>query len=265
MAVDEQNELPEATQREAELQRQLDGLKIQVTELHKSWDETNPELSSEVQSLKEKLNEHSKQLEQSTEKLSQLESENLNLRDENQALNTASNKKRRFRTQIRPMPTLETPYSITGVNLPPTAPQEDASMREKAKDAQTYDVEDNESDPEPDKEAPDGAAKVESPMVAYLELMFSKRLNAMQSMVERLTGVAPLIRMSNPDSYADTPFTDEITLIEMPRKFSFPNIKAYDGTTDPDDHVAQYRQRMLAVALPKEPRDSTMCKRFGSP
>ncbi|KAG2270702.1 hypothetical protein Bca52824_065257 [Brassica carinata] len=62
-------------------------------------------------------------------------------------------------------------------------------MREKAKDAQTYDVEDNESDPEPDKEAPDGAAKVESPMVAYLELMFSKRLNAMQSMVERLTGV----------------------------------------------------------------------------
>ncbi|KAF2610122.1 hypothetical protein F2Q70_00011367 [Brassica cretica] len=56
--------------------------------------EANPELSSEVQSLKEKLNEHSKQLEQSTEKLSQLELENLNLCDENQALNTASNKKR---------------------------------------------------------------------------------------------------------------------------------------------------------------------------
>ena len=101
-------------------------------------------------------------------------------------------------------------------------------------------------------------------MVAYLEQMFSKRLDAMQSMVERLPEVAPPIQKSNPDSYADTPFTDEINLIEMPRKFSFPSMKAYDGTSDPDDHVAQYRQRMLAVALPKELREATMCKGFGS-
>ncbi|KAL0706386.1 hypothetical protein Bca4012_072812 [Brassica carinata] len=89
-------------------------------------------------------------------------------------------------------------------------------------------------------------------MVAYQEQMFTKRLDAMQP-----------IRKSNPDSYADTPFTDEITLIEMPRKFSFPTIKAYDGSTDPDDHVAQYRQRMLAVALLKGSREATMCKGFG--
>uniref|UniRef100_A0A0D2ZTT2 Retrotransposon gag domain-containing protein n=1 Tax=Brassica oleracea var. oleracea TaxID=109376 RepID=A0A0D2ZTT2_BRAOL len=69
---------------------------------------------------------------------------------------------------------------------------------------------------------------------------------------------------SHPDFYVDTPFTDEITLIEMPMKFSFPSIKAYDGTTDPDDHVAQYRQRMLAIALPKRSREATMCKGFGS-
>ena len=144
------------------------------------------------------------------------------------------------------------------------APQRDASTREKAKDAQTYDVEYNEYEPEPDKEAPEGAEKAESRMVAYLEQMFSKRLDAMKSMVERLPGVGPPIRKSNPDSYADTPFMDEITLIEMPRKFSFPTIKAYDGTTDLDDHVAQYRQRMLAVALPKESREATMCKGFGS-
>ena len=83
-------------------------------------------------------------------------------------------------------------------------------MREKAKDAKTYDVEDSETEPEPDKEAPDGATKAESTMVAYLEQMFSKRLDAMQSMVERLPGVAPPIRKSNPDSYADTSFTDEV-------------------------------------------------------
>ncbi|KAF3510461.1 hypothetical protein F2Q69_00006639 [Brassica cretica] len=274
--MDKQNELPEATQREAEIQRQLDGLQkrreaqpARIGEpnplvLGKNTLEANPELSLEFQSLKEKLNEHSKQLEQSAEKLSQLESENLSLRDENQALNTKSNKKRRFRSQVHPMPTLETPNSGIGANLPPTASGGDASTREKAKDAQTYVVEDSESEPEPNKEAPDGATKAESPMVAYLEQMFSKRLDAMQSMVERLPGVAPPIRKRNPDSYVDTPFTDEITLIEMPRKFSFPSIMAYDGTTDPDDHFAQYRQRMLAVALPKESREATMCNGFGS-
>ncbi|KAF3536467.1 hypothetical protein F2Q69_00022929 [Brassica cretica] len=208
MAVDEQDELPKATQREAELQRKIDGLQSHVTKLHKTRKETNPELSSELQSLKEKLNEHSKQLEQSAEMLSQRESENLNLYDENQALNTASNKKR------------------------------DASTCEKAKDAQTYDVDDSESEPEPDKESPDGATKAESPMVAYLEHIFTKRLDATQSMVERLP--------------------------EMPKKFSFPSIKAYDGTTDLDDHVAHYRQRMLVVALPKGSHEATMCKGFGS-
>ncbi|KAF3506491.1 hypothetical protein F2Q69_00006878 [Brassica cretica] len=34
--------------------------------------------------------------------------------------------------------------------------------------------------------------------------------------------------------------------------------------SDPDDHISQYKQRMLAVALPKESREATMCKGFGS-
>ena len=65
------------------------------------------------------------------------------------------------------MPTLETPNSGAGANLPTTAPGGDASTREKAKDAQTYDVEDSDSEPEPDKEASDGAARMESPMIAH--------------------------------------------------------------------------------------------------
>ncbi|KAF3608501.1 hypothetical protein DY000_02050144 [Brassica cretica] len=50
----------------------------------------------------------------------------------------------------------------------------------------------------------------------------------------------------------------------MPRKFSYPSIKMYEGTGDPDDHIAQYKQRMLAVALPKEYSEATICKGFGS-
>ena len=100
--MDKHDELPKATQREAEHQRKIDDLQGQVTGLHRTQEETNPELSSEFQIQKEKIDEHSKQLEKSAEKLSQLESENLTLRDENQALNAASNKKRQFRTQVPP-------------------------------------------------------------------------------------------------------------------------------------------------------------------
>ena len=65
------------------------------------------------------------------------------------------------------------------------------AAHEKAKGTQTYDVEDSESEPEPDKEVPEGGTATKSPMIAYLEKMFSKRFDAMQSMVERLPGVAP--------------------------------------------------------------------------
>ncbi|KAL5836029.1 hypothetical protein ACOSQ4_015526 [Xanthoceras sorbifolium] len=37
--------------------------------------------------------------------------------------------------------------------------------------------------------------------------------------------------------------------IDIPRKFSFPNMKHYDGTIDLNDHIAQYRQRMFKVHL----------------
>ncbi|KAF3560847.1 hypothetical protein DY000_02015830 [Brassica cretica] len=55
-------------------------------------------------------------------------------------------------------------------------------MREKATDAQTYDGEDSDSEPEPDKEASDKAVRAESPRIAHLHQMFSDRLDAMQSM-----------------------------------------------------------------------------------
>ncbi|KAH0914474.1 hypothetical protein HID58_028920 [Brassica napus] len=100
MAVDEQDDPSEFTPRETELQRQIDGLQSQVTDLHKARETTeNPELSSEVQSLKEKLGEHSKQLELSAKKLNQLQTESAALRDQNKAPNTASNKKHRFNTR----------------------------------------------------------------------------------------------------------------------------------------------------------------------
>ncbi|XP_010695646.1 uncharacterized protein LOC104908250 [Beta vulgaris subsp. vulgaris] len=41
-------------------------------------------------------------------------------------------------------------------------------------------------------------------------------------------------------------------------------MKLYDGTTDPNDHVAQYKQRMITISIPKNMREACMCKGFGS-
>ena len=74
VTVDENGEPTEAAQTTDELQKKLDGLQSQITDMHRARETTreNPDLSSEVQNLKEKLDEQSKQLEQSAEKLSQL-------------------------------------------------------------------------------------------------------------------------------------------------------------------------------------------------
>ncbi|CAA7032152.1 unnamed protein product [Microthlaspi erraticum] len=91
-----------------------------------------------------------------------------------------------------------------------------------------------------------------------------KRLEAMELLLARLPGVAPPITKSAPNCYADTPFTDAIALVEMPKKFIVPSMKMYDGTTDPDNHIAQYKQRMFTTAIAKEYREASMCKGFGS-
>ncbi|KAG2292996.1 hypothetical protein Bca52824_039665 [Brassica carinata] len=85
-----------------------------------------------------------------------------------------------------------------GANLPTMMLGGDTSTREKAKDDQTYDVEDSESEPEPDKEAPNGAVRMESPMIAHLHQMFSERLEAMQSMMGSFRASDDVLEMVEP-------------------------------------------------------------------
>lgn len=102
-----------------------------------------------------------------------------------------------------------------------------------------------------------------TPSPENLDLVF-KRLAEMDAMLKRLPGVAPPITKSAPNCYADTPFTDEIALVEMPKRFTIPTMMMYDGTTDPDNHIAQYKQRMFTTAIAREFREASMCKGFGS-
>ncbi|XP_031262503.1 uncharacterized protein LOC116120668 [Pistacia vera] len=50
----------------------------------------------------------------------------------------------------------------------------------------------------------------------------------------------------------------------MPHKFTIPGMKPYDGTTEPDDHIASYKQQIFTVSIPQTLREGCMCKSFGS-
>ncbi|XP_031249152.1 uncharacterized protein LOC116106985 [Pistacia vera] len=71
-------------------------------------------------------------------------------------------------------------------------------------------------------------------------------------------------KKSQPHCYADSPFVEVIALAEIPHKFTIPNMKPYDDTTDPDNHIASYKQQMFAVLIPQALREACMRKSFGS-
>lgn len=84
----------------------------------------------------------------------------------------------------------------------------------------------------------------------------------MEALIQKIPGVPVPTKKSLPHSYVDSPFVDSIALIKMPRKFSFLNMKMYDSTNDPIDHIAYYKQRMFTAAIPLEQREACMCKSF---
>jgi len=96
------------------------------------------------------------------------------------------------------------------------------------------------------------------------EAELQRRLNEIEDLIRRIPGVPAPIKRSSVSSYADSPFTDNIALTEMPRKFSFLNMKLYDGTTDLDDYITQYKQWMFTTAIPRDLREACMCKGFVS-
>ena len=97
-----------------------------------------------------------------------------------------------------------------------------------------------------------------------MEQAMVKKLVEMEAMIQRIPEVPTPLKKSQPYSYVDSMFVDSIALIEIPKKFSFPNIKLYDGTTDPIDHIASYKQCMFTATIPCEHQESCMYKSFGS-
>ncbi|XP_074297862.1 uncharacterized protein LOC141628654 [Silene latifolia] len=75
----------------------------------------------------------------------------------------------------------------------------------------------------------------------------NKQSLELREMLSRVPGMPPPLEKAVPDSYADSPFVDAISIVAMPKGFANPNMTLFDGTTDPFDHVSQYKQKMMTV------------------
>ncbi|XP_056847418.1 uncharacterized protein LOC130498091 [Raphanus sativus] len=128
------------------------------------------------------------------------------------------------------MASLYTPHGGEEAPRRPASADNEPESRETANDETRVQV-DSDSDAEDEEYSPDDPGISDPSLAAYLERVVSERFGTIQSMVERLSGVAPPIRRS---------------------------------TGDPDNYLAQYKQRMLAVAIRRDAREATICKGFRS-
>ncbi|KAL5778952.1 hypothetical protein ACOSQ2_009689 [Xanthoceras sorbifolium] len=92
-----------------------------------------------------------------------------------------------------------------------------------------------------------------NPLASTLDVAL--RFTEIEALIQRIPGIPAPIKKSAINSFADSPFVHAIALVKMPRKFNFPNMKPYDRTTDPNDHIAQYRQRMFTTVIPRDLRE----------
>lgn len=58
-----------------------------------------------------------------------------------------------------------------------------------------------------------------------------KKLREVRDLYQSIPKVPKPMEKATPTSYADSSFSDDIALIEIPKRFTVPNMKSYDGTT----------------------------------
>lgn len=63
-------------------------------------------------------------------------------------------------------------------------------------------------------------------------------------------------------SLVQTPFPRRISKIDPPLRVNFPSLVLFNGTGDPRDHIARYRDIMITFKISKDKQEAMLCKIF---
>ncbi|XP_021753659.1 uncharacterized protein LOC110719055 [Chenopodium quinoa] len=94
--------------------------------------------------------------------------------------------------------------------------------------------------------------------------MVKEYLKTIEAKIAEIPGMPKPMEEEAADGYIESPFSKEIAMVEVPKRFSTPNMTMYDGTTDPDEHVSLYKKKMITSSIPRDIREAIMCKGFGA-
>lgn len=75
-------------------------------------------------------------------------------------------------------------------------------------------------------------------------------LQQLIEMISSVQGIVQIIPEASSTSHWITSFVPEIPDTKVPKHFQTPIMKPYNGTSDPEEHVAQYRERMEIIPIP---------------
>ncbi|KAJ0874581.1 putative retrotransposon gag domain, aspartic peptidase domain superfamily [Helianthus annuus] len=92
----------------------------------------------------------------------------------------------------------------------------------------------------------------------------ARELQKLKDMISSVPGVVKPIPEIADGSHKVSRFAPPICDAEVPKRFHIPAMKLYDGTTDPEEHIAQYRERMEINPIPEKLKEACLCKGFGS-
>ncbi|XP_021992015.1 uncharacterized protein LOC110888818 [Helianthus annuus] len=92
----------------------------------------------------------------------------------------------------------------------------------------------------------------------------ARELQKLKDMISSVLGVVKPIPEIPDDSHRISRFAPPICNAKIPKRIQTPNMKLYDGITDPGEHVAQYRERMEINPIPERLKEAYLWKGFGS-
>ena len=84
----------------------------------------------------------------------------------------------------------------------------------------------------------------------------------LRKVISSVPGVVQLVPDVSPTSHMISKFVPAIADTKVPKRFQTPNLKPYDGTTDPEEHVAQYRGRMEIIPIPTHVKEAYLFQGF---
>ena len=79
----------------------------------------------------------------------------------------------------------------------------------------------------------------------------ARELQKLKDMISSVPGVVKPIPEIPDGSHRVSRFAPPICNAEIPKRFQTPNMKLYDGSIDPEEHVAEYRERMEINPIPE--------------